>query len=153
MGIEQIRELVPHAGGMCLLERVIEYSASTIRCKTRSHLDPGNPLVRDGHLSSICAIEYAAQAMALHGALSGTAHDNSGQPTAGKISPPAPARHGFLASVRDTRCRIPYLERLESDLIVSATILLRDSAHAMYSFVVAADGRELVSGRATVVLA
>lgn len=154
IGIERIRELVPHAGRMCLLERVVECDSSAIRCETRSHLDPDNPLLRDGHLSSICAIEYAAQAMALHGALNQTAGDNAAVTIARaqRPQPEAPARHGYLASVRDTRCHTPYLDVFDSKLIVSARRLLGESKHVIYAFVVATGQEELVSGRAAVVL-
>ena len=75
--VERIRELVPHAGKMCLLERVVDCDTASIRCETRSHLDRANPLRRNGHLSSVCAIEYAAQAMALHGALMAPRHSGA----------------------------------------------------------------------------
>jgi predicted hotdog family 3-hydroxylacyl-ACP dehydratase len=90
--VERIRELVPHAGKMCLLERVVDCDTASIRCETRSHLDRANPLRRNGHLSSVCAIEYAAQAMALHGAL--TAPRHSGALT-------APGHNGALMAPGD----------------------------------------------------
>jgi predicted hotdog family 3-hydroxylacyl-ACP dehydratase len=96
--VERIRELVPHAGKMCLLERVVDCDTASIRCETRSHLDRANPLRRNGHLSSVCAIEYAAQAMALHGAL--TAPGHSGALTAPRHSGAltAPGHNGALTA-------------------------------------------------------
>jgi predicted hotdog family 3-hydroxylacyl-ACP dehydratase len=91
--VERIRELVPHAGKMCLLERVVDCDTASIRCETRSHLDRANPLRRNGHLSSVCAIEYAAQAMALHGALTAP-RQHSGALT-------APGHNGALMAPGD----------------------------------------------------
>ena len=143
INVERIRELVPHTGKMCLLERVVACDAASIRCETRSHLDRANPLRRDGHLSSVCAIEYAAQAMALHGALNAT--------------PPSGAsgdvRHGYLASVRDMRCHTHSLDEHTAELIVSAKLIFDESSRMIYSFAVAAGETELVTGRAAVILA
>ena len=98
--VGRIRELLPHAGSMCLLERVVECDAKSIRCETRTQVDRANPLRRDGPLSSVCAIEYAAQAMALHGALNPIAHDSSAVPMAAALpwcwSEPDLVRHGGL---------------------------------------------------------
>ncbi len=167
---ERIRNLVPHAGNMCLLERVVACDAASIRCETRSHLDQSNPLRRNGHLASICAIEYAAQAMALHGALTApkdigaltapgdngalTAPGHSGPLTAAASgNTPADVRHGYLASVRDLRCRTRCLDQYTGTLSVSATLVFDESARRIYSFVVAAGKTELVTGRAAVILA
>lgn len=167
---ERIRKLVPHAGNMCLLERVVACDAASIRCETRSHLDQSNPLRRNGQLASICAIEYAAQAMALHGALTApkdigalTAPGDNGALTAPGHSGPltaaasgntsADVRHGYLASVRDLRCRTRCLDQYTGTLSVSATLVFDESARRIYSFVVAAGKTELVTGRAAVILA
>jgi predicted hotdog family 3-hydroxylacyl-ACP dehydratase len=177
--VERIRELVPHAGKMCLLERVVDCDTASIRCETRSHLDRANPLRRNGHLSSVCAIEYAAQAMALHGALmapgdngaltapehSGalTAPKHNGAPTApelsGALNATAPSgatggvRRGYLASVRDMRCHTHYLDEYTAELIVSAKLMFEESSRMIYSFTVTAGETELVTGRAAVILA
>ena len=143
INVERIRELVPHAGKMCLLQRVLEWDDSTIRCATRTHLDEDNPLRRGGHLSSVCAVEYAAQAMALHGALR----------AAGPGTATGNVRHGYLASVRDIRCRTRYLDQHAGDLVVRAELIFEESSRVIYSFVVAVGDVELVTGRAAVVLA
>ena len=56
----EIAELIPHAGAMCLLDGVLDWDASRIRCVSRGHRDAGNPLRVDGHLPALCGIEYAA---------------------------------------------------------------------------------------------
>ena len=161
INVERIRELVPHSGKMCLLERVVSCDAASIRCETRSHLDRANPLRRNGHLSSVCAIEYAAQAMALHGALTAPKHISAltaaGHSSALNATAPSGAsggvRHGYLASVRDMRCHTRYLDEYTAELIVSAKLIFDESSRMIYSFTVAADETELVTGRAAVILA
>jgi predicted hotdog family 3-hydroxylacyl-ACP dehydratase len=56
---------------MCLLDDVLSWDASRIRCRSASHRTPDNPLRAHGRLGAACGIEYAAQAMAVHGALVG----------------------------------------------------------------------------------
>jgi len=174
IGADRIRELIPHAGKMCLLELVVDYDAESIRCETRTHLAADNPLRHQGRLSCISGIEYAAQAMAVHGALKSGAlrsgalkSESSGPrpltPPAGLTSPlpttapdairaPARAQHGFLASVRDARCTCRYLDEVTAPLTVSAVLEFDDASRVIYSFTVAAGGSTLISGRAAVVL-
>ena len=151
INVDRIRELVPHTGKMCLLERVVACDAASIRCETRSHLDRANPLRRNGHLSSVCAIEYAAQAMALHGALTAPGHSGALNATAPRGAPGG-VRHGYLASVRDMRCHTHYLDEYSAELIVSAKLIFDESSRMIYSFAVAAGESDLVTGRAAVVL-
>ena len=63
----QIANLIPHAGDMCLLERVMAWDASSICCTTASHLLPYHPLAVDGKLNSACGVEYALGDRAPHG--------------------------------------------------------------------------------------
>jgi predicted hotdog family 3-hydroxylacyl-ACP dehydratase len=138
IGADQIRELIPHSEKMCLLERVIDWNDQSIRCETSSHVDVNNPLRRHGHVSSICGIEYAAQAMALHAALCSDAK--------------ATARHGYLASARDTRCVTAYLDEHDSPLAVSAELEFADGPRVIYSFSIESNGATLVTGRAAVMM-
>ena len=134
---------MPHSGSMCLLQRLRAWSATSIECSAISHRDPANPLRTQGQLLATNAIEYAAQAMALHGALS---VELEAQPAAG----PAP---GFLASVRAVTLHVPRLDDVVGELRIVATRLAGDSGQAMYSFSLHDDrGLLLVDGRATVVL-
>ena len=135
---EAIAEMIPHAGAMCLLEGVLAWDADRIRCQSGTHRDPRNPLRVDGDLPALCGIEYAAQAMAIHGKLAG----NLGH------KPKA----GYLASLRDVRCRGGLLDELAGDLIVEAERLMGEESHVMYGFRVWIGEVELLSGRATVVL-
>lgn len=134
----EIAGLIPHAGTMCLLDGVDRWDATTIRCLTGRHRRQDNPLRRaDGSLGAICAVELAAQAMALHGRLNGNMN-----------GPPKP---GALASVRDVRLRVSRLDQIIEDLVVDAVLLMGDDSSATYSFTLTAAGNEVARGRATVV--
>lgn len=134
----EIANLIPHAGPMCLLDGVLQWDASRIRCVSRSHRDPDNPLRADGHLPAVCGIEYAAQAMAVHGGLAGKA---GGKP-----------RAGYLASLRDVVCRRSHLDELDGDLIVEAEQVTGDGARVIYRFTLWVGKVEVLSGQAAVVL-
>jgi predicted hotdog family 3-hydroxylacyl-ACP dehydratase len=134
----EIAALIPHAGKMCLLDKVISWDERHIACRSGAHRDPGNPLRHGGRLGALAAIEFAAQAMAAHGRLAGAIGERP--------------RAGFIASLRDIRCRCERLDQLAADLEISATRLMGDDRNVMYGFAVACGAQELVTGRATVVL-
>ncbi|MDO8412834.1 MAG: hydroxymyristoyl-ACP dehydratase [Gallionellaceae bacterium] len=134
----EIARLIPHAGKMCLLDSVSEWDAVKIKCRSRSHLMQDNPLRTDGQLSALCGIEYAAQAMAVHGGLTG-------------LTDRLP-RAGYLASLRDVVCRRSRLDDMEGDLIVEAEQLMADETRVIYQFAVRVGAIEILSGRAAVVL-
>jgi predicted hotdog family 3-hydroxylacyl-ACP dehydratase len=133
---------IPHQGRMCLLDEVMDWDAEHIRCRTNTHRVLDNPLRSQDRLGVACGIEYAAQAMALHGVLSGGAG-------AGMKSRP---ELGFLASVREVRLFALRLDDIESELICSASLLAGDDFTALYEFVVREDRGILLTGRASVVL-
>ncbi len=138
LGRSEIAALIPHAGAMCLLERVAAWDQETIRCIAVSHADAGNPLRHAGRLPVLCGIEYAAQAMALHGALCGAAG--------------ARPRSGYLASLRDVACARARLDDLPGELTVEALRLMGDEGRVIYQFSLQAGDTGVLSGRATVVL-
>ncbi len=133
---EWIEARIPHRGRMCLLDEVIEWNAKGVRCRTSTHRAPDNPLRSHQRLGIACGVEYAAQAMALHGALSGAGLSQG----------------GLLAGVRDMRLFVLRLDDIESDLICEVTHLAGDDLAALYEFELSDPGRTLLSGRATVVL-
>jgi predicted hotdog family 3-hydroxylacyl-ACP dehydratase len=135
---DRIAGLIPHAGTMCLLDEVTGWDDRSIRCRATSHRDPANPLAVDGRLGAACGVEYAAQAMALHGGLTGAV---DGRPTA-----------GYLASLRALVLRVDRLDNLAGDLIVEAERLAGETASVSYRFSVSHGGTLLVSGRAAVIL-
>ena len=129
---------LPHQGSMCLLDAVTEWDAQRIRCTASSHRHVNNPLRAHDRLGAACGIEYAAQAMAAHGALLATA---DGAP-----------RAGYLASVRSVDLHVARLDDIAADLEVEAERLSGDGNTILYGFRVNAAGRELLSGRAAVIL-
>lgn len=44
----EIARLIPHGGPMCLLDAVLRWDASRIRCSSRSHPDQDNPMRAGG---------------------------------------------------------------------------------------------------------
>jgi predicted hotdog family 3-hydroxylacyl-ACP dehydratase len=135
---ERIAALIPHAGRMCLLDEVLDWTDETISCRASSHRDRDNPLARDGRLGVLCGIEYASQAMAIHGRLSAPAD-------------PRPSA-GYLASVRDVASHIDRLDLVEGDLLVGAERLLGNPRQAVYAFSLRSGDRVLLEGRAAVFL-
>ncbi len=123
---------------MCLLDRVLAWDAQRIQCRARSHREADNPLRAHGRLGAVCGIEYAAQAMAVHGAVLAPAG--------------APARAGYLISVRGTRLLVARLDDVAADLMIEAECVTRGGNQILYNFSVGAAGQLLLTGRAAVVL-
>lgn len=140
---EGIAALIPHSGSMCLLARLQSWDAQHIVCAATNHRDADHPLRTVSGLMSPCAIEYAAQAMALHGALIGQ--------DAGTAASP-----GFLASARGVQLHVLRLDDLPpatvDELHIEAVRQSGDARQILYSFTVSHDGKPLAEGRAAVVL-
>jgi predicted hotdog family 3-hydroxylacyl-ACP dehydratase len=130
---------------MCLLDEVTTWDAARISCRTGTHRDAHNPLRAHGRLGIACGVEYAAQAMAVHGALASGALDGA----RGAAGPPMA---GFLASVRAVRFFVPRLDDVPGDLICDAVRVAGDAGTALYEFEVRSADTRLLCGRATVVL-
>jgi predicted hotdog family 3-hydroxylacyl-ACP dehydratase len=143
-----IAALIPHSGTMCLLDRLDAWDEARIVCIATNHRDSNHPLrTRSGLLSS-ASIEYAAQAMALHGALIGQ--------EAG-----TPATPGFLASARGVRLHVLRLDDLPTtaslvdapdELRIEAIRQAGDVRQILYVFNLQHHGRNIAEGRAAVVL-
>lgn len=129
---------IPHQGGMLLLDRVEHWDAQGVRCIARSHRDPANPLRAHGRLGAACGVEYAAQAMAVHGALTAAAQ--------------ARPRAGYLVSLRNAQLHVGRLDDIAGPLTVEARCFSGDASTILYDFSVSSDGRVLVDGRAAVVI-
>ena len=134
-----IAERIPHAGAMCLLGSLDGWDREHIVCSASSHRDPTHPLKTASGLLAPCAIEYAAQAMALHGALIGA--------DAGSRATP-----GYLASARAVRLHRLRLDDLDGDLRIEARRGAGDARQILYTFAVSHAGEPVAEGRATVVL-
>ncbi|MGI4846905.1 MAG: 3-hydroxylacyl-ACP dehydratase [Janthinobacterium lividum] len=123
---------------MCLLDRIEAWDGQQLRCMAGSHRNAGNPLRAFGRLGAACGIEYAAQAMALHGAL-----------LAPQQSRP---RAGFLASVRGVQLHVQRLDDIEAELLVVVERFSGDDNHVLYDFSISANDLLLLDGRAAVIL-
>ena len=133
-----IASRIPHRYGMCLLDAVVSWDAARVVCRATSHRDTENPLRAHGRLGAACGVEYAAQAMAVHGAL--------------LASGDAPSGRGYIASVRDVAMHASRLDDVDADLAVEALRLAGDDNNILYQFSVRAGVRDLLGGRALVVL-
>jgi predicted hotdog family 3-hydroxylacyl-ACP dehydratase len=131
-----IARLVPHQGAMCLIDRALSCDAQTILCETDRHRDPANPLRRDGLLPAICGLEFALQAMALHGGL-----------TAGAAQPV-----GFVSSLREVTLGATRLDDLPGPLRIEATALVAETGGFIYRFTMSHAGQPLLQGQAAIIL-
>jgi predicted hotdog family 3-hydroxylacyl-ACP dehydratase len=140
-----IEALIPHHGPMCLLERMQACDDTRIECIATNHRDTAHPLRTSSGLLASAAIEYAAQAAALHGAL--------GARRAGVTATP-----GSLASARDVRLAVLRLDDLPhpnpapDELRIVALRQAGDATRLLYAFTVDHAGRDIASGRLAVVL-
>lgn len=132
----RIEELLPHGPGMVLLDRVLSSDGDTIHCVADNHCKLDNPLRRNRRLPAMAAVEYAAQAAALHAALGGQRPAGAG---------------AVLGGVKDLTARVQFLDEVDGILAVRATLLLAQDNGAVYSFEVGPQsGAAVVEGRFTV---
>ena len=131
---------IPHRGGMHLLDAVEQWDESTITCTATSHRWEALPLRAHGRLGAACGIEYAAQAMAVHGALLCPGNGGGGA-----------ANVGYLISVRNVVLRVSRLDDIAGDLTITAE-RLAGQRNLLYRFVVLSQDRVLLDGRVAVLL-
>ena len=133
--------LLPQRGAMVLLDAVVAHDDARIVCRASTHRAPDHPLRHGDRLPVWAGIEYAAQAMAAHFSL--------GRGIPGR------ATLGLLGALRDVQSCVNRLDDIDGALLVAAERLSHDAAGSIYAFRVTgeSDGRELLSGRATVVQA
>ncbi len=146
-----IEQHIPHKGRMCLLDEVLSWDAIHIRCRSLSHRSADNPLRAYGRLGAACGIEYAAQAMAVHGALVAASAPLTSTLSLGVRRSTAPAV-GYLASVRNVALHVRRLDDLDADLIAAADRVTGDGRTVMYEFRVSSARQTLLSGRASIVV-
>ena len=132
-----ILSLIPHAGAMCLLDAIQQWTDEQIVCTTHSHIDAKNPLRHGNRLAALHLAEYGAQTMAIHGGLLAEKSGGRAQP-------------GMLVSIRDLQLEVDRLDDLPAPLIVQARRLVADAGGWMYQFEAEAAGRHLGSGRVAV---
>ena len=136
---ETIETMIPHKGGMCLWDEVIDWDAQRIRLRTRSHRDAANPLRQDARLRAMHLCEYGAQAMAVHGGLRGASA--GGEP-----------KVGFLVALRNVELRVARIDDLTDTLECEAELLAESAASQQYAFRIVHAGQTVAEGRAAVML-
>lgn len=136
-----LRELVPQALRMCLLDAVEAWDDTSIRCTTRSHRDSLNPLRSEDQLSALHLCEYGAQAMAAHGGL------------LARRDRDAAAAPGMLAALRDVEFAVDRVDDIEGPLTVLARKKVAGDTGCLYDFQVSAGRRWLARGRVSVIFA
>jgi predicted hotdog family 3-hydroxylacyl-ACP dehydratase len=134
---DDIASLIPHQGGMCLLERIVEWDATRIVLETTTHRSPDNPLRANGKLRAVHLCEYGAQATAVHGSL---------RSATGKAAP------GMLVSVRSVTFGRDYIDDLAGPLRVEAVCLQSSESSQQYSFRITHAAEVIAEGRAAVML-
>lgn len=138
MDNEELCRLIPHTGRMCLLDGVLRWDSEEISCITNSHLDPDNPLRRDGRLAAVHLLEYGAQAMGVHGGL--IARESGTRITS-----------GYLARARDITLAVEFLDDITCSLEIHARKIASSLGGFMYLFYITAATQLLASGQATVI--
>lgn len=135
---DDIEALIPHSGAMCLLDAVVRWDDDAIVCSSAGHKRADNPLAEHGRLDAVHALEYAAQAAAIHGAL--LARRDGRAQGAGRV-----------ASYRGVKLYVERLDDQPSPLDVRARRLSSAQAISqLYALEVLANGRTLVCGRVAV---
>lgn len=130
---------IPHAGRMCLLDRVLHWDERSIRCSAVSHRDADNPLRDADGLATLAAIEYAAQAAAVHGTLlQGAGSDAVGVP-----------RSGVLAALKNVTATRQWLHEIAEDIVIETNLLHSDPAGGIFAFAAFAGEERILSGQFT----
>jgi predicted hotdog family 3-hydroxylacyl-ACP dehydratase len=136
----RIRELIPHAGSMCLIDSVATWDEAQIECRASTHVDRDHPLRHQGRLGAVHLVEYAAQAAAIHGALL-SARDTALEP-------------GMLVALRDCEFLQDTVDQLPGPLTVNARRQLANSDGLIYQFEVSSGSQTVLArGRLSVMLA
>ncbi len=136
---ESLCRLIPHHGSMCLLKKVDFFDDENITRLADSHRLDDNPLRDDLGLSSINGIEYGAQAIAIHAALTRQQDESSSE-----------AQSGYLVQVKNVSFTPCDLSLKLEYLKIEATQVLMTERNLIYSFAVSHEGERLVEGRITI---
>ena len=135
---KEIAKMVPHSGAMCLLDAVVAWDRAQIVCHSVRHQAEDNPLRSRNRLSALHAIEFAAQAMAVHQRLSA---DGSSRPS-----------YGLLVSLRQCTFASDRLDTCASPLVIEATRIASTADALSYRFSVGTIETPIAAGRASVLL-
>ena len=131
-----IESCIPHSGSMVLLDAVVQWDAASIICSAGAPGDE-HPLVRDGTVAALVAVEYGAQAAAVHGFL---------------VEPAVP-RPGMLAKLSDVHLHAAFIPANQGSLSVKAQLLSRVAQGCLYDFHLACGSLLVAHGRLMVAFA
>jgi predicted hotdog family 3-hydroxylacyl-ACP dehydratase len=123
--------LIPHAGAMALLDKVIHWNETTLHAIGERLTSHEHPLRSLAGLHAVHLAEYGAQAAAIHRALLGKRE----------------MRAGRLVSLRGVQLAIEHVDLSKGRLDVHVERLLADERGAHYAFEVEQQGCQLASGR------
>lgn len=138
---------IPHQGSMCLLDGVDSWDEDSVICVASGHMSSENPLRAAGVLGIANAVEYAAQAMAVHCAL--LIEEKKAIGASDEIEAP---KSGYLTSVRQVNWRRSRFDDVKDELRVSVRRMSGNDITVLYGFEIRAGGELLIDGRASVVL-
>lgn len=128
---KDIELMVPHTGNMFLIDSVVDWNPNSIVCQGSCN-NFNHPLRRNGVLPTTAAIEYAAQATAVHGCLlNGT-----------RTSIP-----GFLAKLTNISLASDEIDNSENPLNIFAQLISRTEKGCIYKFEVRGTFHPIVSGQ------
>jgi len=134
LGRDWLAANLPHAGAMNLLDAVVAWDSEHLTAVATGHTAASHPLRRGGELPIACAIEYAAQAAAAHGALL-------------EARPSGP---GMLVAVRAVEFHASRLDDARPELRIAVEALGGGDTGVVYRFEVGAGPSVLATGRITV---
>ena len=136
---DRIEAMIPHKGGMCLWDEVVEWDARRIALRADNHRDVRHPLRSHDRLRAVHLCEYGAQAMAVHGGLRASARGGAATP-------------GLLVALRDVQLHVSYIDELSGALECEAEVLAEGDGSQQYAFRISHAGVVLAEGRAAVML-
>ena len=146
---QEIERRLPHAGSMCLLDEIIQADETTLTAQAFSYRDADNPLRVNGKIAMVNGVEYAAQAMAVHGSLV-LEKKQAGSKAELKSS------QGYIATVRNIELNSPYFPEADPSssaaLLIKVKQLMTDQNGFTYQFDIHYEQQLLISGRITVFL-
>ena len=151
--VQELYQLLPHAGAMRLIDHVLSWDQGMIQCSTATHLCPDNPLRQGGDLPAWSGLEYAAQAFALHGVLVNLENE-SGESGSLAVSKPVEA---YVVTVQEMNCLEDSLLTCAAPLLITANMVFSQGESAVYEFMIAVQDRDvkprpLVTGSVGVML-
>lgn len=132
----EIYSRIPHDGAMRLIDRVDSWDGGMIRCSARSHTDPNHPLRHGNRLAGVHALEYAAQAIAIH---------------AGLLLPDRLAAAVYVAAFREVEILGLTFDGTPSTLLIEAARQSSGPGGWSYRFSVTSGDLPIAAGRALLV--